>query len=41
MKLKSTKWEKIFANNVSGKGLIPKLYKELIQFNSNKPNNLI
>ena len=41
IKRPSTKCEKIFANNVSGKSLISKLYKELIQLNSNKPDNLI
>ena len=28
-----TEWEKIFANNISDKGSMSKLYKELIQLN--------
>ena len=35
-KRQHTEWEKILANNVSLKGLISKLYKELIQINIKK-----
>ena len=41
MKRQPTHWEKIFANEVTDKRLVSKIYKQLMILNSIKTNSLI
>ena len=41
VKRQSSEWEKIIANEATDKGLISKMYKQILQLNSRKINDSI